>query len=100
MAAHLDRPHRAARRLLVPALVLIVAAGAVGCGPGATPTPGAVSPSVAPVPDAVYGPGRRAVLQPLLDRDSIYETELGRAEWEPRARDNLARELARLGPPS
>lgn len=49
------------------------------------------------VPDAAYRMGRSAVLRPFLDRDHVYATHVGRAEWEPRARVNLARELARLG---
>ena len=36
------------------------------------------------------------VLRPFLVRDHVYRTAHARAEWEPSARENLARELTRL----
>ena len=48
------------------------------------------------VPDPAYAAGRRAVLAPLIERDHVYATEHAREQWEPQARENLARELARL----
>lgn len=48
------------------------------------------------VAPAAYGSGRRAVLEPLLARATIYRTRQARATWEANARANLARELARL----
>ena len=35
-------------------------------------------------------------LRPFLVRDHVYRTAHARAEWEPSARENLARELTRL----
>lgn len=51
------------------------------------------------VPREAYAAGRSAVLQPFLDRPHLYATRLGRSAWEARARNNLAREIARLGRP-
>ncbi len=48
------------------------------------------------MPDAAYALGRRAVLTPFAERDHIYLTDHAREHWEPPARVNLARELARL----
>lgn len=50
----------------------------------------------AAVPDADYGPGRTAILAPFLEREWVYRTDHARREWEATARNNLARELARL----
>ena len=50
----------------------------------------------AAVPDPAYRAGRRAVLEPFLTRPHVYATAHGRTQWEPGARANLARELARL----
>jgi predicted metal-dependent HD superfamily phosphohydrolase len=49
------------------------------------------------VPDQLYGPGRRRVLEDFLARPSIYRTERLHALWEQSARANLAAEIAGLG---
>lgn len=46
--------------------------------------------------DGEWADGRSDVLQGLLDRDTIFTTDTGRARWESRARANLAAELATL----
>jgi len=48
------------------------------------------------VPAALYATARAEVLRPFLVRDHVYRTGHARAEWEPSARENLARELTRL----
>ena len=48
------------------------------------------------VPAAAYARGRSAVLRPFLVREHVYRTPFARREWEPAARENLARELTRL----
>ena len=48
------------------------------------------------VPEPAYVAGRRAVLQGFLARPKIYATRRGQELWEARARENLARSLARL----
>lgn len=48
------------------------------------------------VPDADFRAGRRAVLEELVARDALFRTEHARREWEPRARENLAREIETL----
>lgn len=48
-------------------------------------------------PDEVYLPGRRRVLQAFLARQRIYQTVRLRAQWEARARANIADEISRLG---
>jgi predicted metal-dependent HD superfamily phosphohydrolase len=50
----------------------------------------------ASVPDADFRAGRRAVLEELLGRDALFRTSYAREHWEPRARENLAREIAEL----
>ncbi len=50
----------------------------------------------ASVPDAVFRPARSAILQSLVGADGFYLTAHGCRHWEGPARDNLARELARL----
>jgi predicted metal-dependent HD superfamily phosphohydrolase len=50
----------------------------------------------ASVPAAVYAAARTEVLRPFLVREHVYRTAHARAEWEPSARENLARELTRL----
>jgi predicted metal-dependent HD superfamily phosphohydrolase len=50
------------------------------------------------VPDTDFAAGRRAVLRDLADRDRLFHTAYARERWEPTARANLARELARLEP--
>ncbi len=48
------------------------------------------------VPVARYAAARTEVLRPFLVRDHVYRTAHARAEWEPSARENLAREITRL----
>lgn len=48
------------------------------------------------VPVARYAAARSEVLRPFLVRDHVYRTAHARVEWEPSARENLARELTRL----
>jgi predicted metal-dependent HD superfamily phosphohydrolase len=48
------------------------------------------------VPMALYATARSKVLRPFLVRDHVYRTSHARSEWEPAARENLARELTRL----
>ncbi|WP_442922033.1 HD domain-containing protein [Microbispora sp. ATCC PTA-5024] len=48
------------------------------------------------VPAELFRAGRAAVLRGLLANGRLYGTPLGRDLWEARARDNMARELARL----
>jgi predicted metal-dependent HD superfamily phosphohydrolase len=48
------------------------------------------------VPDELYRPGRRRVLESFLARRHIYLTERLRALWEAPARANLSGEIARL----
>ncbi len=48
------------------------------------------------VPVALYAAARSEVLRPFLVRDHVYRTSHARSEWEPSARENLARELTRL----
>jgi predicted metal-dependent HD superfamily phosphohydrolase len=48
------------------------------------------------VPDHLYRPGRRRVLQGFLARERIYETDALYAAWERIARVNLAEEIAAL----
>ena len=50
----------------------------------------------ASVPAAMYAAARTEVLRPFLVREHVYRTAHARAEWEPSARENLARELTRL----
>jgi predicted metal-dependent HD superfamily phosphohydrolase len=48
------------------------------------------------VPVALYATARAEVLRPFLVRDHVYRTDHARTQWEPSARENLARELTRL----
>jgi predicted metal-dependent HD superfamily phosphohydrolase len=48
------------------------------------------------VPDLLYRPGRRRVLEGFLQRERIYLTEPLRIAWEQPARANLAAEIAEL----
>jgi predicted metal-dependent HD superfamily phosphohydrolase len=48
--------------------------------------------------DALFARGRGDVLRRLLARDPLFSTELGRVEWEARARANVERELRSLAP--
>jgi predicted metal-dependent HD superfamily phosphohydrolase len=68
---------------------------------GATPTEyrayaQAIRGEYATVPDELYRPGRRGVLEGFLARERIYHTGKLRSLWEARARANLAREIAEL----
>ena len=47
-------------------------------------------------PDADFRAGRLAVLEDLAAREAIFRTAYAREHWEPRARENLAREIAEL----
>ncbi len=57
---------------------------------------GGVRRDYASVPEEDFRAGRRAVLEELLARETLYSTDHARREWEPRARANIAEELARL----
>jgi predicted metal-dependent HD superfamily phosphohydrolase len=59
----------------------------------------AVRREYAAVPDDAYAQGRSSILTPFLTRGHLYRTAHARRRWESAARDNLARELARLSPP-
>ncbi len=48
------------------------------------------------VPDEAFRAGRAAVLRQLLDLPRLFRTPYGAAEWEARARHNLATELELL----
>ncbi|MBK3534429.1 hypothetical protein JHN48_33635, partial [Streptomyces sp. MBT72] len=48
------------------------------------------------VPDEAFRAGRAAVLRQLLDLPRLFRTSYGAAEWEARARHNLATELELL----
>jgi predicted metal-dependent HD superfamily phosphohydrolase len=48
------------------------------------------------LPDRLYRPGRRRVLEGFLARERIYRTDRLSALWEGRARANLAGEMATL----
>jgi predicted metal-dependent HD superfamily phosphohydrolase len=50
----------------------------------------------ASVPDEQYALGRTAILRQLDGPDGLYLTAYGRSHWTEAARENLARELARL----
>lgn len=50
----------------------------------------------ATVSEADFRAGRRAVLTELLGREALFRTPHAREQWEPRARENLARELTSL----
>jgi len=46
--------------------------------------------------DADFRAGRLAVLEDLASRDALFRTAYAREQWEPRARENLAAEIAEL----
>jgi predicted metal-dependent HD superfamily phosphohydrolase len=48
------------------------------------------------VPDAAFASGRTSILTRLLDSDHLFATATARERWEPRARANIADEVARL----
>lgn len=56
----------------------------------------AIRQEYAAVPDELYRPGRRRVLESFLSRRHIYLTERLRALWEAPARANLSEEILRL----
>ena len=56
----------------------------------------AVRVEYAHVPEDDFRRGRSAVLQQLLALPTLFGTARGRREWEPLARANVSRELARL----
>jgi predicted metal-dependent HD superfamily phosphohydrolase len=56
----------------------------------------AIRQEYAIVPDTLYRPGRRRVLDEFLARPHIYRTERLRALWEASARANLSGEIAAL----
>ena len=56
----------------------------------------AIRHEYAAVPDELYRPGRRRVLEGFLARPQIYRTEQLRALWEAPARANLSGEIAAL----
>jgi predicted metal-dependent HD superfamily phosphohydrolase len=58
----------------------------------------AVRAEYAHVPDGAFRAGRAAVLESLAGLPSLYRVVPERAEWEARARANLARELQVLRP--
>ena len=49
--------------------------------------------------DTDFRAGRLLILEDLAGRDAIFRTAYGREHWEPRARGNLAREIAELRSP-
>lgn len=51
----------------------------------------------ASVPESAYKSGRSQILQGLLDRPAIYQTDYFRKRYETRARANLTRLLTELG---
>lgn len=52
------------------------------------------------VPDDAFRAGRSAFLRSFLKRPTLYATQLFREAYEARARENLARSLARLDSPA
>ncbi len=56
----------------------------------------AIRQEYAAVPDSLYRPGRRRVLEGFLARPQIYRTDRLRALWEALARANLSSEIAAL----
>lgn len=54
----------------------------------------------ASVPDTLFRQGRAEVLRTLLQRPALFRTAHGRAAWEDRARDNVARELQQFSRPA
>lgn len=50
----------------------------------------------AEIPDDQFREGRLAILEDLVARRSLFLTPHARTRWEPRARRNLAREIAAL----
>lgn len=51
----------------------------------------------ADVPDSDFRTGRRAILQELLAKPTLFHTPRARQRWELRARANVQAEIARLG---
>ncbi len=61
---------------------------------------GQVRAEYAHVPDAAYAAARSSILGEFAARPHLYRTDHARREWEPQARINLDRELARLAGPT
>jgi predicted metal-dependent HD superfamily phosphohydrolase len=91
-ATHDPRPDDDAGALLCDADLAILAADPAGYDAYAA----AVRREYAHLPDAVFRAGRAAVLRHLLGRPALYRVVGERADWEPRARANLTRELSML----
>jgi predicted metal-dependent HD superfamily phosphohydrolase len=91
-ATHDPCPDDDAGALLCDADLAILAADPVGYDAYAA----AVRREYAHLPDEAFRAGRAAVLRHLLGGPALYRVVLERAEWEPRARANLARELSTL----
>jgi len=58
---------------------------------------GQVRQEYAHVPDEIYRPARRRILQSFRDRRQIYQSPHGFHEWERKARFNLGQSIAGLG---
>jgi predicted metal-dependent HD superfamily phosphohydrolase len=56
----------------------------------------AIRREYAQVPDELYRPGRRRILEGFLARGRIYRTDQLHALWEERARANISGEIAEL----
>jgi predicted metal-dependent HD superfamily phosphohydrolase len=91
-AGHAVEPGDANGALLADADLAILAAAPADYDRYAT----AVRAEYAHVPDDAFRAGRAAVLEALAELPSLYRVVPERAEWEPRARTNLARELRNL----
>ena len=91
-ATHDPRPGDDAGALLCDADLAILPADPAGYDAYAA----AVRREYAHLPDEVFRAGRAAVLRSLVGRPALYRVVGARADWEPRARANLTRELSRL----
>ena len=52
------------------------------------------------IPEPFFRQGRAAILEGFLARDALYMSAWGRARFEAKARDNLARSIAQLKAPA
>jgi predicted metal-dependent HD superfamily phosphohydrolase len=91
-AGHAVEPGDANGALLADADLAILAAAPADYDRYAT----AIRAEYAHVPDDAFRAGRAAVLDALAGLPSLYRVVPERAEWEARARTNLARELRTL----
>ncbi|HZC99365.1 MAG TPA: metal-dependent phosphohydrolase [Actinomycetes bacterium] len=91
-ATHDPRPGDDAGALLCDADLAILAADPAGYDAYAAD----VRREYAHLPDEAFRAGRAAVLRDLLGRPALYRVVPERADWEPRARANLTRELSTL----